>query len=426
MNKSLTKTIFYFIILSSFFPSFAQRAIISIEECYELTNSNYPLIKQFELIELSKEFNLSNANKGYLPQVSFFGKATYQSDVTELPINLPGMNIKKMNKDQYQVGVEITQTLWDGDIISSQMEITKVSSEIERQKIETEMFALRERINQIYFGILLLNEQLKQNDLLQSELLANFEKVTSYMQNGVANQTDLAIIKVEILNVQQRKSELLAMKNSYLQMLSAFTELKIDNDTEFVVPKLGNTELSSLINLRPELKLFDAQNVFFKNQSNTIYAAVKPRIGLFLQGGYGNPGLNMLKNAFSTYYIGGVRFSWNLGEFYSISNKLELIEINHKTIESQRETFLFNNRLQILQQESEIEKLTQLLKNDDEIISLRNKIKKSAEAKVENGIMTVTDLLREINAENFAVTQKSLHEIQLLMSTYNIKYLYNN
>ncbi|MDP2301551.1 MAG: TolC family protein [Ignavibacteria bacterium] len=426
MNKSLTKTIFYFIILSSFFPSFAQRAIISIEECYELTNSNYPLIKQFELIELSKEFNLSNANKGYLPQVSFFGKATYQSDVTELPINLPGMNIKKMNKDQYQVGVEIPQTLWDGDIISSQMEITKVSSEIERQKIEKEMFALRERINQIYFGILLLNEQLKQNDLLQSELLANFEKVTSYMQNGVANQTDLAIIKVEILNVQQRKSELLAMKNSYLQMLSAFTELKIDNDTEFVVPKLGNTELSSLINLRPELKLFDAQNVFFKNQSNTIYAAVKPRIGLFLQGGYGNPGLNMLKNAFSTYYIGGVRFSWNLGEFYSISNKLELIEINHKTIESQRETFLFNNRLQILQQESEIEKLTQLLKNDDEIISLRNKIKKSAEAKVENGIMTVTDLLREINAENFAVTQKSLHEIQLLMSIYNIKYLYNN
>jgi outer membrane protein TolC len=424
MNKILYTTLFFFILVSLSSLN-AQIKKLTIEDCYELTVRNYPMVNQYKLIEQSEEFNLSNANKGYLPQVSFFGKATYQSDVTELPINLPGMNIKKMNKDQYQIGAEVNQTLWDGGIIASQKEITKASSEIEKQKLEKEMFTLRERVNQVFFGILLLEKQLMQNDLLQRELKSNYDKVTSYIENGIANQSDLDAIKVEQLNAQQRKTELLATHNLYLQMLSTLTGKTIDNNTSFILPEVSTVNISQ-VSRRPELQLFNAQDNFFLSQSDLIYSVVKPRIGLYLQGGYGNPALNMLKNAFSTYYIGGIKFSWNLGELYSISNKLELIDINQKMVGTQRETFLFNNRLQILQQESEFNKLKELLKNDEEIILLRKNIRKSAEAKVENGTLSVTDFIREINAENFTITQKSLHEIQLVMSLYHIKYLYNN
>jgi outer membrane protein TolC len=424
MNKILYKTLLFFILVC--LPTLnAQTKKLTIEECYELTVTNYPMVNQYKLIEQSEEFNLSNANKGYLPQVSFFGKATYQSDVTELPINLPGMNIKKMNKDQYQIGAEVNQTLWDGGIIASQKEITKASSEIEKQKLEKEMFTLRERVNQVFFGILLLEKQLVQNDLLKRELKSNYDKVTSYIENGIANLSDLDAVKVEQLNARQRKTELIATHNLYLQMLSALTGKTIDNNTSIILPEVSTGDISQ-VNRRPELQLFNAQDNFYLSQSDLIYSAVKPRIGLYLQGGYGNPALNMLKNAFSTYYIGGIKFSWNLGELYSISNKLELIDINHKMVGTQRETFLFNNRLQILQQESEVDKIKELLNNDEEIILLRKNIRKSAEAKVENGTLSVTDLIREINAENFAITQKSLHEIQLVMSLYHIKYLYNN
>ena len=268
-----------------------------------------------------------------------------------------------------------------------------------------------------YFGILLLNEQLGQNKILQKDLQTNLEKIKSYQQNGIANQSDIDAIKVEVLNAQQQEAALISMRKSYIQILSAITGLAVDEKTVLEKPVLPKAD-ASVVNHRPELSLFDSQTKLYDSQKDAVFAGNLPKLGFYVQGGVGKPGLNMLSNAVSPYYIGGLRLSWNLSGFYSLKNNILKIELNKKSVDVQKETFLFNNNLINQQQQNEIDRLKSQLKTDDEIISLRNNIRKSAEVKVENGTLTVTDLLRELNAESQARQSKSLHEIQLYIAVY--------
>jgi outer membrane protein TolC len=413
-------------LLMLLFPLFSFSQALTIETCQEKAKANYPLVKQYGLIEQTEQYNISNANKGYLPQLSLSAKATYQSQVTKLPIKLPGVVIPELSKDQYQAVLEASQLIWDGGVISAQNKITNAGTEVEKKKLEVDLFSIIERINQLYFGTLLLTEQLKQNAILQSELQTNYERINAFKQNGVANQTDLDALKVEQLNADQRESELKSTRKSYCLVLSAMTGLKIDENTVLTKPEINLAVLTDTIVRRPELAMFDAQNRMYDNQKSLLNAGNQPKIGAFIQGGYGKPGLNMLTNAFSDFYIGGIRLSWNLSGFYTQKNNLNKIEINKKAVDVQKETFLFNTDLKNKQQRAEIEKLQSSVNNDDEIIRLRGNIKKSASAKVDNGTLTVTDLIREINAENQAKQLKSLHEIQLIMSVYQLKNNINN
>ena len=399
---------------------------ITLDECQTKAKANYPLVKQYNLIEQTAQYNISNANKGYLPQVTLSAKGTYQSQVTKLPITIPNVTIPGLSKDQYQAVVEANQVIWDGGAISVQKKITNANAEVEKQKLEVDLYALNERINQLYFGILLLKEQLRQNDILQNELQTNYNRVASYKQNGVANQSDLDALKVEQINAQQRGTELHSTQKSYFIMLSALTGLTIDTKTELIKPEINLASLNTTVNHRPEIGLFDAQNKLFENQKELLNAGNRPKIGAFVQGGYGKPGLNMLTNAFSDFYIGGIRLSWNLSGFYTQKNNLNKIEVSKKAMDVQKETFLFNSDLKTKQQQTEIEKLKSTLANDDEIIRLRGNIKKSATTKVDNGTLTITDLIREINAEDQAKQLKSLHEIQLIMNVYQLKNNINN
>lgn len=397
---------------------------LSIENCQEKAKANYPLIHQYGLIEQTAQYSLSNAAKGYLPQVNISGKATYQSDVTEIPITIPGMNIDSPSKDQYQIAAEINQTIWDGGMISAQKKSIEASTEMERQKTAVDLFAVQERVNQLFFGCLLIKEQLKQNDLLENELGLNFDKVSAYMQNGVANQSDLDVIKVEQLKNKQRRAELLSMQKSYLQMLSAMIGEDITTSSVLIKPEpILPTERS---NNRPEIKFFEAQNNLYSSQISSIKSANLPKFSLFAQAGYGRPGLNMLNNDFSTFYIGGLRMVWNLSGFYSQKNNLQKIELKKQSVDVQKETFLYNTNLKMIQQQNDIEKLLTQLKSDHEIIMLRNSIKKSAEAKLENGTLSVSDFIDKLNDENLASQDRSLHEIQLLISIYNLKLTLNN
>lgn len=399
---------------------------ITLDECQTKAKANYPLVKQYNLIEQTAQYNISNANKGYLPQLTLSAKGTYQSQVTKLPITIPNVTIPGLSKDQYQAVVEANQVIWDGGAISAQKKITNANTEVEKQKLEVDLYALNERINQLYFGILLLKEQLRQNDILQNELQTNYNRVASYKQNGVANQSDLDALKVEQINAQQRGTELHSTQKSYFIMLSALTGLTIDTKTELIKPEINLASLNTTVNHRPEIGLFDAQNKLFESQKELLNAGNRPKIGAFVQGGYGKPGLNMLTNAFSDFYIGGIRLSWNLSGFYTQKNNLNKIEVSKKAMDVQKETFLFNSDLKTKQQQTEIEKLKSTLANDDEIIRLRGNIKKSATTKVDNGTLTITDLIREINAEDQAKQLKSLHEIQLIMNVYQLKNNINN
>jgi len=413
--------------------SFSQQ--LTLDECQAKAKLNYPLIKQYKLIEQTEQFNLSNANKGYLPQFSLSAKATYQSDVTEIPavlgqilskVSQSPVSFPSQSKDQYQAVLEANQVIWDGGVISSQKKITKASTEVEKQKLEVDLYALNDRVNQLFFGILLLNEQIKQNDILQSELGVNLKKVIDSKQNGVANQADVDALKVEQLNAGQRDTELKSTRKSYLIMLSAFTGLKMDENATCIKPEVNLVILNDTTNHRPELTLFDAQNKMYESQKSLLNAGNLPKLGAFVQGGYGRPGLNMFLPGFSPFYIGGLRLSWNFSGLYTQKNNIRKLEVSKQSNEIQKETFLFNSDLKTKQQRTEIEKLQSTLSNDDEIIRLRTNIKKAASVKVDNGTLTITDLIREINAEDQAKQLKSLHEIQLIMNVYQLKNNINN
>lgn len=425
-NRISMKKSLIIITYSLFFSAMAfAQSTLTIEQCQQMAKENYPLIKRYGLIERSKEYNLSNAGKGYLPQFSLSAKASYQSEVTKIPIDIQGIDIKGLSKDQYSATIDVTQTIWDGGVISSKKDITKASSYAEQKQLDVDMYKIVYQVNQMYFGILLLDARLKQNTLLQEELQRNFDLISSYIINGIANQSDLDAIKVEQLKTVQNKAQIVSNKKAYLVMLGILIGQKLNENIILPRPNADNLTIASQVK-RPELELFDAQLANLETQKKAIKAGYMPKLGLFLTGGYGKPALNMLNNDFSAYYIGGIRLSWNFGSLYTQKNDRKLIETNQDNIATSRETFLFNTSLETSQEQNEINKNKDLLKYDDDIVTLRNNVKRATEAKVANGTSTVIDLMRDVNAEDLAKQDRIQHEIELLQAIYNLKYTTNN
>lgn len=415
----MKRTILSFALLLGATLTYAQ---LTLNECQSSAQANYPLVRQYGLIEKSLEYDLSNAGKGYLPQFSLSGKATYQSDITELPVKIPGVDVKTAPKDQYQVMLELQQNIWDGGDIHAKKRLTRAASDVEVEKQNVDMYALNNRVNQLFFGILLQDEQLKQNQLLQDELKRTHKQVSDYMLNGIANQSDLDAVSVELLNAKQRRIELETSRQAYLNMLSAFIGRKLSSESVLLKPIDEEvSSLEALANNRPELRWFDAQGEQLKVQESALNTRLMPRFGLFAQGAYGNPGLNMLKDEFSAYYVAGVRMSWNFGSLYTLKNDRRRIDNSRQKLETSRDVFLFNTRLEATGQDASIMSMRRQMKDDDEIIRLRENIRRAAEAKVENGTLTVTDMLREITNENLARQTKALHEVQLLMNIEQLK-----
>ena len=397
---------------------------ITLEECQRKAVMHYPAIARFSVIERTRNFSLSNANRAYWPHFSLEAQATWQSDVTKVPIEIAALEIPELDREQYRVTASVNQIIWDGGQRTAQKGTIDATAEMERRQLETEIYSLRERVNNLFFGVLLINEQLAIQSMLEEELQRNNEKVQSYIDNGIANEADLSAVIVEQLRVGQGRIEKEAVREAYMKMLSLLIGETIDIQTTFVKPSVESNGSSPVIN-RPELTFFDAQESFLETQKGLLSARNRPVIGAFAQGGYGKPALDMFENRLRPYFLGGVRFSWNFGNLYTYDNEKKKIELQKKTLDSQRETFLFNLNLQIPQQQTEIEKFSRTMRDDDEIIRLRTLIRKAAEAKVENGTMTVSDMLEEVTSEEAAREAKVLHEIQYLLSVYNLKYTTN-
>ena len=409
----MKRMIFSFSFLLYVAGAYAQ---ITLEECQRKTQDNYPLVHQYGLVEKTKEYNLENAAKGYLPQFALSAKASYQSDVTEIPVKLPGVDLKGLSKDQYQVMLELQQKIWDGGGIRMQKKQTIAEAEVEKEKLNVDMYALNNRVNDLYFGILLLDEQIKQNTLLQDELERNYRQITAYVENGIANQADLDAVKVEQLNTKQKRIDLVSSRAAYLKMLSLLVGEALSPETvlEKPVPQSTVSAVSEI--RRPELALFDAQGAGLQVQEKALNVRHLPQFGLFVQGAYGNPGL----------YMAGVRLSWNFGSLYTLKNDRRVIEKKRQQLDNNRDVFLFNTRLEMTQQDQAIHSLEKQMRDDDEIIRLRTNIRKAAEAKVANGTLTVTEMLRELTNESLARQSKTMHEIQRLMGIYQLKYTIND
>ncbi|MBL7835619.1 MAG: TolC family protein [Cyclobacteriaceae bacterium] len=392
-----------------------QAQSLTIETCYTLAAENYPLVKQRELLTKSNEYTLQNLSKGYLPQLTLAGQATYQSEVTQVPISVPGMNVAVLSKDQYKFYGEVTQTLFDGGVIKQQKLTQQSNLQVEQQKLEVELYKIRERINQLFFGILLVDEQIRQTELLKQDIALGLKKTEAAIANGTAFRSSADVLKAELLNADQRTTELKAARIAYAEMLGLFINRQLDAGTALEKPKA--LVVSPEIN-RPEITLYDSQNKTIDAQYKMLTARNLPRLNLFVQGGYGRPALNMLSNDFEAYYIGGVRLNWSLSGLYTLKKDKALLDLNRQTIAVQKETFLFNTHYTLRQQSAEVNKYSELLTSDNDIIALRTRVKQTASAQLENGVITSNDYLREVNAEDKARQNKIVHEIQMLMAQY--------
>ena len=406
----------------------------TLEECQQAAERNYPLIKQYGLIEKTTQLTVANIQKGWLPQVSASAQATYQSDVMSWPDQMKtmmtgmGIDMKGLTKDQYRVGIDVNQTLFDGGVISSQKAIARQQGKVQEAQTEVQLYNIRKRVNEMYFSLLMLDEQIVLNHDMQELLAGNERKLQAMMKSGTAAESDWQSVKAERLKVMQQATSLESQKRMLTMMLSTFCGIETNNIQKPLV-KAENGELMSESH-RPELRALDAQIGLLNAQEKALNAALMPKLGVFAQGYYGYPGLNMFEDMMSHKWslngIIGARLTWNIGALYTRKNDKAKLQLQRDLTESNREVFLFNNRMEQLQQSEEISRYKQLMNDDAEIISLRAAVRKAAESKLSHGIIDVNDLLREINQENAARVQQSMHEIEMLKEIYDNKFTTNN
>lgn len=401
----------------------------TLEECHLAAEKNYPLIQQMDLIRQTTDLTVQNIQKGWLPQVSATAQATYQSAVTAFPDQMQsmyqqmGINMQGLKKDQYRVGIDVQQTVYDGGAIKNQKEVVRQQGNVEAAQNEVNLYNVRKRVNEMYFALLLLDDQIQLNRDLQELLNGNEKKLSSMFKNGTAAESDYQNIKAERLNVIQQLTNLQSQRQTMARMLSVFCGMEITNPVKPKVVSLlqGNN--------RPELRLIDAQIRLVDAQEKALNSALMPRFGVFAQGFYGYPGYNvfedMMHRQWSLNGMIGARLSWNIGALYTRKNDKAKLNVQRSMFNVQRDVFLFNNNLKMIQQSESIDRYRRLMADDEEIITLRSQVRKAAESKLRHGIIDVNDLLREINAENAARVQQSMHEIEMLKEMYELKYTVN-
>ena len=406
----------------------------TLQECQQAAERNYPLIRQYGLIEQTTALTVENIGKAWLPQVTATAQATYQSDVPAWPDQMQtvyqqlGLNMKGLRKDQYRVGIDVSQTVYDGGMISSQKEIAREQGKVQAAQNDVTLYSVRKRVNEMYFALLMLDKQIELNKDLQELLGGNERKLQSMVKGGTAAESDWMNVKVERLNAAQKGESLESQKRMLQNVLSAFCGIEVRNVTK---PSAGSVATTrSNASERPEMQLFNAQLSLADAQEKALDAALKPRLGVFAQGYYGYPGYNMFEDMMSHKWslngMVGARLTWNIGALYTRKNDKAKIQMQRDITETNRETFIFNNNLEQIQQSEEIQRYRKLMEQDEEIITLRQSVRKAAESKLSHGIIDVNDLVREINQENAARLQLSMHETEMLKQIYDYKYTTND
>lgn len=410
-------------------PILAQAQTVTLDECQRLAQKNYPLIKQYDLIRQTTDYSIKNINRGYLPQLLFNGQASYQSDVANLPdllsnmLKSNGYDYKGLGKDQYKLALNLNQVIWDGGNMEAQKKVTKLEGKVQTAQTDVDMYAVRYRVNELFFGILLIEDKMKLNEELQTLLQDNCRKLENRLAHGTAMKADVDVMQAEYLKARQDMTALASMKASYQQMLAIFTGKEASDITDLQKPEVVMPATHE--NQRPELSLFAAQMAQTDAQKKLLNAGVRPKLSLFAQGYYGYPGYDMFGDMFdhdlSLNGIVGVKLSWNIGRLYTHKNDKRKLDLAHRQIETAQETFLFNNSLETTQEMQAINQYRQMMEEDKDIIALRTSVRQAAESKLKHGVIDVNDLLQEITRENQARIDHSTHEVEMLKSIYELK-----
>lgn len=398
---------------------------LSIQQCYQLAREHFPVIKKRDLLAQTAGYTVSNAGKAWLPQVALSGQATYQSEVIGFTDVLggilpPGVQVPSLSKDQYKIQADINQSIYDGGVTRSQKKMAQATEALQQQQLEVQLYTVNDRINQVYFAILLLQEQYEQNNIRKSDIENGKERVTAALQNGVAYRSNLDELKAELVNADLTGIELKANQDAYLKVLGLLIGKDLDSTTQLELP-LAQSGLPT-INNRPELRMYALQQALSVTENRKLQAGYMPKFSLFFQGGYGRPTLNMIENKFGAWYITGARLNWNFGSLYSLKNDQKIIQLNQQATDADQETFLYNTAITTVQQNAAIVKFRKLISEDEKLITLRAAVKQAAHAQLENGVITTRDFIAQVNAENLARQTLLLHSIQLLQTQFNLNY----
>lgn len=426
MNFRIKKIIISCLFL---FPLYGNGQELTLEECQKLALENYPLIAKYDLINQTVDFSLSKIMTGYLPQIGLLAQVTYQSDVAALPdplvkmLKMQGLEYLGMDKTQYRVALNVEQVLWDGNNIHSQKNVAKAQGEFQKAQTDVDLYKLKDRVNNLFFGILLLEEKIALLDDVQTLLQSNCDKVEKLAKGGVTPKSNLHKLQAEMLAVQQQADQLATNKRTCQAVLATMVGKKPEDLENLVKPDAISVTPDE--SNQPEIKMFNAQLRVFDCQAKLVNTSVYPRLSLFATGFYGYPGYDMFNSMFDhdavLNGIVGVKLMWNISNFYTLRNNKSNINIGRKMVENGRETFLFNNGLQQTQQYQQILQYQSMLEKDEEIIALRKSIRQSTENQLEGGIIDVNTLLQEITKENQARNDKSSHEIEMLKKMYELQ-----
>ena len=421
------------IILSILFAGFSASvfAQITLETCQELAREHYPEVKQYDLIRLTEQYDLSNAARAWLPQLTLSAQATWQNEVPEFPEALSGMlsqagvTIPGLKKDQYKVGLELNQTIWDGGKSNADKRLAHTEAAEQRAMTDVDLYTLKKRVNELYFGILLLEEKLSQTYRTIALLESNLDKMRSLVTNGTALASDADVVEAELLTARQQATQIEASRTSYRKMLELFIGEPLQGDLrrpEF--EEMATTELA-----RPELALFDARKKTLSAREALIKSSTRPKFGFFAQGYYGYPSMDyfasMMSNEWRWNLLTGIRMSWNFGAYYTKKNSLNKLRTAQQSIDLQRDVFRFETDLQVAQETGDIARLRKTIADDARIVSLRQSVREAAESKLRNGIIDTNDLLQKITDEAAARSAQSVHEIELLKALYELKHTIN-
>lgn len=404
----------------------------SLEECRRLARDHYPEIREYDLIAATEQYNLSNAARAWLPQISLSGQATYQSATATYPdafrniLKANGVDMSGIDKAQYRVAIDISQNIWDGGVSKANRELAEAEAAEQQSKLDVTLYGLQSRVDDIYFGILLLDERRVQTLSTIEVLQSNMNRITTYRDNGTAMQADVDAVEAELLTARQALTQIESARDCYRQMLEIFIGEPLKSDA---LERPAMPHNISHTHARPELAMFSSMEQKISAQQRAINTSVMPHFSLFAQGYYGYPGMDMFKSMTSTKWrlnaMVGVRMAWNIGAFYTKRNNTEKLQSAKQQIDIRRDVFLFNTELLTTREKGEIARLQKAIEDDARIVELRRSVRKAAESRFANGVIDTTDLLQKITDERNSELNRSTHEIELLQAIYRLKYTLN-
>lgn len=410
-------------------PLFAQ---VTLEECVKLAQENYPLIRKYGLLAQVEEIDLSEINKSWLPQVSLYGQGTAQNETPSLPeslarvIDQAGMDMKGVDEWQYKAGVDIRQNVWDGGESKAQKNTARAERAERQAALDVQLYAVRERVEDLFFAILLLDEQMAQTRNMLNLLENNLDKLRAMLRHGTVMQSDVDMMEAQCLSVKQQLIQAERSSKNYREVLGMFIGKQLAGQ-ELLKPDASIPH--DLVPNRPELRYFEAQAQVNEAKKASVAASTMPRISLFAQAYYGYPGFDYFESMMgrdpSVNLLAGVKVSWNLGAFYHKKNENRKLRLASDNIAVERDVFLFNTNLKIRSQLDRIDELRAVMQENKRIVELRERVRKAAESQLDNGIIDATDLLAKLTEEKQARLTASYHEIQLLQGIYRLKYTLN-